>query len=84
MTTFEITNPDSQLTILLDRVANGEEVVLTRDGHELARVSPVGQNPKPKRIGFLEGKIQVSHDFDTTSQEILDSFHTPLFPQGKS
>ncbi len=81
MTTLEIVNPDSQLTALLDRVAHGEEVVLTRDGHTLARVSPVRQNPKPRRIGFLEGKIQISDDFENTSQEIIESFHTPLFPK---
>ncbi len=81
--TLEITNPDSQLAALLDRVAHGEEVVLTRDGHELARVSPIRQNPKPNRIGFLKGKIQISDDFDATSQEIIDSFYAPLFPQDK-
>lgn len=81
--TLEIINPDSQLLVLLNRVANGEEVVLTQNGLELARVSPIHQNSKPKRIGFLEGKIQMSEDFDVTSQEIIDSFHAPLFPQGK-
>ena len=61
--TLEITNPDSQLIALLDRVAHGKEVVLTRDGHELARVSPIRQNSTPNRIGFLKGKIQMSDDF---------------------
>ncbi len=82
--TLEITNPDSQLIALLERVAHGEEVVLTRDGYELARVSPIRQNSKPNRIGFLEGKIQMSDDFEVTSQEIIDSFYAPLFPQGKA
>jgi antitoxin (DNA-binding transcriptional repressor) of toxin-antitoxin stability system len=84
MTTFEIINPDSQLTALLDRIAHGEEVVLTRDGHEVARVSPMRQNSKPNRIGFLKGKIQMSDNFDVTSQEIIDSFYAPLFPEDKA
>lgn len=83
MTTLEITNPDAQLSALLKHIAHGEEVVLTQDGHELARVSPIHQNVKPKRIGFLEGKIQVADDFDATSQEIIDSFYAPLFPEDK-
>ncbi len=66
MTTLEIANPDSQLTALLERIAHGEEIVLTRNGFELARVSPIAQHTKPKRIGFLEGKIQIHDDFDNT------------------
>jgi antitoxin (DNA-binding transcriptional repressor) of toxin-antitoxin stability system len=84
MTTFEIANPDSQLSALLERIARGEDIVLTQNGHELARVHPVKQNVKPKRIGFLEGKIQIQDDFDKTPQDIIDSFYEPIFPQEKT
>ncbi|MEY4530293.1 MAG: hypothetical protein RLZZ156_1014 [Deinococcota bacterium] len=79
--TLEITNPDSQLTALLDRIAHGEEVVLTRDGFEVARVSPIHQNSKPNRIGFLEGEIQIGNNFDTTSQEMIDSLAKPTLKE---
>ena len=79
--TLEITNPDSQLTALLDRIAHGEEVVLTRDGFEVARVSPIRQNSKPNRIGFLEGEIQIGNNFDTTPQEMIDSLAKPTLKE---
>ena len=50
------------LSRLVDRVAEGEEVVIARNGEPVALLSPL--KPILRRPGRLKGKIRVSRDFD--------------------
>jgi prevent-host-death family protein len=44
----------SQLSNLLDQVAHGEEITITRDGKPIARIVPVEEQPAPKFPMTLE------------------------------
>ena len=61
----------TQLSRLLDRAADGEEVVITRHGRPIARLVPAGHGRKPRRLGSLAGKIRVAEDFDAPLQDDL-------------
>ncbi|MDO4230668.1 MAG: type II toxin-antitoxin system Phd/YefM family antitoxin [Lautropia sp.] len=66
----------THLSRLLERVAQGETVVIAKAGKPLAKLSP-WETPvqAPRRIGFMKGKLKVPADFDTMGQdEILDMF----------
>jgi prevent-host-death family protein len=48
---------------LLDRVAAGEEIVITRRGREVARLVPPSGR-RPRRLGLDRGIVIVPDDFD--------------------
>ena len=63
------------LSRLLDRAANGEEVVITRNRRPVAKLVPVGTARGARRLGALRGKIRVAKDFDAPLPgEVLDAF----------
>lgn len=64
----------TQLSRLLDDVASGEEVVITRRGQPAARL--VAIRPGAHRaFGIDRGRLAVSDDFDAPlDPEVLDAF----------
>jgi antitoxin (DNA-binding transcriptional repressor) of toxin-antitoxin stability system len=49
----------TNLSSLVDRAAGGEEIVIAKGGHPLARLVPC-----PARFGLLAGKVRVADNFD--------------------
>lgn len=65
----------THLSQLIDRAAAGEEIVITRHGKAVARLGPVREPARPRKLGSLRGRIRVSNDFDEPlSEEILQTF----------
>ena len=65
----------THLSRLLERVAAGEEITITRRGEAVARL--VSVPPGPKRVfGEDEGKFVVPDDFDDPlPEDLLDLFY---------
>lgn len=51
------------LSRLLRRVAGGEEIVITRGGHPVARLVPV-QTRRRRVLGRDAGRVRIAEDFD--------------------
>ena len=66
----------TQLSMLLERVSQGEPFVIAKAGKPLAKVIPFSQTQTPpRRVGFLSGKINIPDDFDQMGQnEIAEMF----------
>jgi prevent-host-death family protein len=65
----------TQLSSLVRRAADGEEIVITRNGEPVARLVPIGQPGKKRKLGRLHGKIRVAPDFDAPLPgELLAAF----------
>ena len=64
----------TQLSKLLDRVLEGEEIVIGRAGKPVARLTPFLPQQKPREPGRLAGKIVIAEDFDVTPGWLLDAF----------
>lgn len=65
----------SQLSQLIRRVADGEEVVITRNGEPVARLVPVAPPATARKLGTLAGTIRIGADFDAPLPDaILDAF----------
>ncbi|HEX5098147.1 MAG TPA: type II toxin-antitoxin system Phd/YefM family antitoxin [Polyangiaceae bacterium] len=65
----------TQLSQLVRRVADGEEVVITRNGQPVARLVPVAQRAVTRKLGTLAGTIRIGEDFDAPlPAELLDAF----------
>jgi prevent-host-death family protein len=76
MTTIDIEQAKARFTDLVERVSNGEDVVIEKEGKAVARLVAVAPEPRPKRrLGGLEGKIEVPPDYsDKEDPEILAMF----------
>jgi prevent-host-death family protein len=53
----------THLSRLAERAAQGEEIVIARNGHALARLVPIEER-KPRRLGLWAGRVWMSEDFD--------------------
>ena len=64
----------TQLSKLLDRVLDGEEIVIGRAGKPVARLVPIRRKRAPRVPGRLAGRTVIAEDFDATPGWLLDSF----------
>jgi antitoxin (DNA-binding transcriptional repressor) of toxin-antitoxin stability system len=77
MTIVNIHEAKTHLSKLVDQAARGEAVVIARAGKPLVRMAALDAPAKPKRLGFLEGEIEVPDDFDVMAADnIGDLFGT--------
>ena len=73
MAVFNVHEAKTHLSKLLDRVAQGEEVIIAKSGKPVAKLVRVAA--EPRRPGRLKGRIRVSADFDEPlPEEILAGF----------
>lgn len=57
----------------LDRVANGQEILLGKHGRLVAKIVPIAQAQQPRTPGALKGKVWVSNDFDVPMMNLWDT-----------
>jgi prevent-host-death family protein len=70
MTTVSLADAQAHLPELLERVAAGEEIVITRDGTPIAQVVPA-RKPKPQpQFGSCKGMLTIVSD----DEEHLEHF----------
>jgi len=64
--TVNIHEAKTHLSSLIDRASRGEPFVIAKAGRPLVKVTSINApaSPKPRRLGFLQGKISVPEDFD--------------------
>ncbi len=54
----------THLSKIIDEVASGREVIIAKAGKPIARLTPLAQAGKAKKLGLLRGKIRVPDDFN--------------------
>ncbi len=65
----------THLSRIIDEVAAGREVVIAKSGKPMARLSPITESVKKKRLGLLKGRISVPDDFNVPlPDEVLATF----------
>lgn len=70
----DIREARDQLSKLLQQVAAGEEIVITRDGVPVARLVPV-EGRSRRVFGIDRGRFEVPEDFDSAlPEEVLRDF----------
>ncbi len=61
----------------LDRVMNGEEIIIAKAGKPVARLLPISDKPAQRQPGSAAGKIWVSPDFDAPlPDDVLKDFES--------
>jgi len=62
---------------LVERAAEGEEIVIARAGRPVARLGPLPPVAKPRRPGLMRGRIVIAKGFDAPlPKRLLDAFYT--------
>ena len=73
MGVFNIHDAKTNLSRLLDQVAQGEEVIIAKSGRPVARLVRIASEPRTP--GRLKGRIRIGDDFDDPlPEEILAAF----------
>ncbi len=73
MTSVNVHQAKTHLSRLLERVEKGEQIVISRAGRPVARLSPI--RAPLRRPGRLKGKLHLAADFDAPlPAEILAAF----------
>ena len=75
MQTFNIHDAKTNLSRLIALAVKGEPFIIAKAGKPLVKVTAIEEPPaKPlRRLGFMEGEIQVPDDFDTMFQDEIEA-----------
>ncbi len=75
MTTVNIHQAKTHLSRLLAEVARGEEVIISRAGTPIARLTPYATSRPRRRLGRDRGLFEVPDDFDAPlPEDVIESF----------
>jgi prevent-host-death family protein len=73
--TVNIHEAKTHLSRLLDRVSQGEEIIIAKAGKPVARLVSVEERVQWREPGSALGRIVVGEDFDAPlPEEVLESF----------
>jgi prevent-host-death family protein len=64
MNSVNIYDAKTRLSQLVDQAAAGEDVVVSRNGKPLVRITQLDVPRRRVRFGVLKGKVRVAADFD--------------------
>jgi prevent-host-death family protein len=74
MDTINIHEAKTHLSRLVDRAAKGEGFIIAKAGKPLVKVMPLDapSGAQVRRLGFMEGQLQVPEDFDTMAADRIE------------
>ncbi|HZD77519.1 MAG TPA: type II toxin-antitoxin system prevent-host-death family antitoxin [Acidobacteriaceae bacterium] len=82
-TTVNIYAAKTQLSALVDKAAQGEEIVIAKAGKPMAKLVPLEPAVQTPRT-FGQNVLKISYiapDFDVTPDDILEDFYGPIEPE---
>lgn len=76
MDAVTVTEAKTQLSKLIERTQEGEEIVIRRGKTPVAKLIRYQRQATPRQLGSLRGQISISDDFDAPDEEIEHLFGT--------
>lgn len=71
-----IHNAKTHLSKLIERVIEGEEIIIGRSGKPVAKLVPYSPPRAPRKPGGKwRGKIKMRKDFDKLPEDVIRSFY---------
>lgn len=75
MEAVNIYEAKTRLSQLVDKAAAGEDVVVSRNGKPLVRITQLVDAKRPVKFGVLKGKVALAPDFNAPlPPEVLAGF----------
>lgn len=75
MQIFNIHEAKTNLSKLIEKTLNGEEVIIAKAGKPVVKLSSYKEKLKPRKLGLWKGKVWISDDFDDEDEEINKLFY---------
>lgn len=75
MQVINIHQAKTNLSKLIEKTLNGEDIVIAKAGKPVVKLVTYKEKLKPRKFGLLKGKIWVSDDFDDEDPEINKLFY---------
>ena len=75
MQIINIHQAKTQLSKLIEKTQNGEDVVIAKAGKPVAKLIAYKEPLKSRKLGLLKGKIHVPDNFDDEDEEINKLFY---------
>lgn len=75
MQLINIHEAKTNLSKLIERTLNGEDIVIAKAGKPVVRMVAYKEKLKPRKPGLWKGKVWVSDDFDEEDPEINKLFY---------
>jgi prevent-host-death family protein len=73
--TYNVHEAKTNLSKLLERTADGEEIIIARAGVPVARLVPIIAPVTERPLGSEQGAVLIADDFDAPlSPDLLDAF----------
>ena len=72
-TIYNLYEAKTSLSRLVDRAANGEEIILSKAGKPLAKLVPFHRATEPRKPGGWEGQVRISENFDAPLPEDIQN-----------
>ena len=69
MLTVNVHEAKTHLSKLLERVMNGEQIIIAKAGKPIAILTPISEMPGPCTPGNDAGKVVIGADFDEPLSE---------------
>lgn len=65
----------THLSRLLERVSEGEEIVIAKAGRPVAKLIPYVESDELRKPGAWKGRVWIADDFDELPPDILAAFY---------
>lgn len=75
MQTYNIHEAKTNLSKLIEKTSQGEEIIIAKAGKPVAKLSSYQEKLKPRKPGLWKGKVWVSEDFNDEDEEINKLFY---------
>lgn len=75
MQMINIHQAKTNLSKLIEKTLNGEDIVIAKAGKPVAKLIAYKEKLKPRKIGLLKGKIFVPDNFNDEDEEINKLFY---------
>jgi prevent-host-death family protein len=69
-----VSEAKAQLSALVEKVVQGEEVILSRSGRPVAILTRFDAARRPRTPGSLRGKVRIHDDFDSLPPDVAAAF----------
>jgi prevent-host-death family protein len=67
---LNVTETKAKFSEVVERVSQGEEIIVTRMGHPVARITRYEPAASNHRLGLFQGRIRLAKDFDDWPEDI--------------
>lgn len=71
---YNVHEAKTHLSRILEQVATGEEVIISKAGEPVAKVVPLRARVQRTGRGSLKGRIRIADDFDELPDDVADAF----------